>query len=144
VKAIQRYLENRYLELAQHRVDCYETDPVNIGILSRMDGVRIIGADYLDPLNHAVGNKYDVIIANPPFARNRDIDHIRMMYDDLAEGGRLVSCASAHWEYAKNKKEKEFCTWLYDELEADVMEIPAGTFKASGTMVEARIILIDK
>lgn len=84
------------------------------------------------------------IIANPPFSKNQDIDHIRKMYEVLKPGGRIVTIASNHWKHSRNKKEVKFVEWL-DEIGANYdEEIPAKTFQESGTTVSACIIIIDK
>jgi len=90
-----------------------------------------------------INHKYDRIIANPPFNKNQDIDHIRHMYDCLEKTGRLVSIASTHWERSKNTKETEFRKWL-DSVGAQVKNLPEGIFKVSGTMIRTKIIVIDK
>jgi methylase of polypeptide subunit release factors len=94
-----------------------------------------------DFLKSAPKGKYDRIIANPPFSKNQDIDHIRHMYGHLSGDGILVSVASNHWRECNNKKETEFREWL-SEKEAEIIEIPAGTFRESGTMISACIIRI--
>jgi hypothetical protein len=88
-------------------------------------------------------DRYNRIIANPPFSGNQDIDHIRHMYRHLSSGGILVSVASNHWRECNNKRETEFREWL-SEKDAEIIEIPAGTFKESGTMISACIIRIRK
>jgi 16S rRNA G1207 methylase RsmC len=88
-------------------------------------------------------SKFNAIIANPPFAKNQDIDHIKIMYNALATGGRMVTISSQHWAHSKNKKETEFRDWL-NEVSAEVIEIEKGRFKESGTLVGAYIIVIDK
>ena len=121
-------------------VDCYEIMDLNKGFLEKMPNANLIGSDFL---KFNVTNKYDKIIANPPFSKNQDIDHIRKMYSCLKEGGRLVSIASKHWQFSKNKKETEFMDW-FREMESTIFEIDAGEFKDSGTMVSTCIIILDK
>lgn len=71
------------------------------------------------------------------------IDHIRHMFSLLRNKGILVSIASKHWQVSNNKKEKEFKQWLKD-LNAEIIEIEAGKFKESGTMIGSVIIKIIK
>lgn len=85
--------------------------------------------------------KFDVIIANPPFSKNQDIDHIREMVEHSKQGGVVVTLASTHWINSSNKKEKEFKIWL-DRIGAHVEHIKAGAFKSSGTLIETVIITI--
>lgn len=86
---------------------------------------------------------YDKIIANPPFSKNQDIDHITRMYEVLAPGGRIVTVASKHWQFSQNKKETNFRSWI-EEIDADVYEIEPGAFKDSGTMVGSVVLVINK
>lgn len=88
-------------------------------------------------------NYYDRIIANPPFAKNQDIDHVERMYELLKPGGRIVSIMSPHWTFASNKKETAFREWI-EEVDAEVIKIEKGVFKDSGTMVNSVIVIIDK
>lgn len=120
-------------------VHCYEAMPVNQTILRKISTVKFLGEDFL---KHT-GDQFDRIIANPPFSRNQDIDHIRKMYSCLKPGGRLVTISSKHWQYSSNKKETEFKQWL-SEVDALVEEIEAGTFKESGAVVGGLIITINK
>lgn len=133
VKAINRVFPGT-------KVDCYELMPTNQTMLKKVTEANVIGEDFL---KEAGNKKYDRIIANPPFAKNQDIDHVRKMYDCLKSGGRLVSITSTHWDKSENKKEKEFKAWL-KSLKADVVEIEAGKFKESGTNISTMMVIINK
>ena len=117
----------------------FEIMDLNRSFLAKLDSFSLLGSDFLTECR----GHFDVIIANPPFAKNQDIDHIRHMYDRLNPGGRLVSIASVHWQSASGKKEQAFREWL-SERNAVIIPIEAGTFKDSGTMVAASIIIIRK
>jgi methylase of polypeptide subunit release factors len=134
VKAINKRLPNQI-------VDCYELMEVNRKILGGIHTVRIQGDDFLA---HASGFKfYDRIIANPPFNKNQDIDHIRHMYAFLKPKGVLVSASSTHWENVDRKKEREFRSWL-DGIGATIQPIEPDTFKESGTSVGGNLIIINR
>lgn len=133
VKAINRVLPDKV-------VDCYELMPTNIMILEKNPNVNLVGKDFLQENN---GVLYDRIIANPPFSKNQDIDHIREMYKRLDDGGAIVTIASLHWQTSNNRKETEFREWLY-KIDAYVRKVPAGMFKESGTVIETAIIFIRK
>jgi phospholipid N-methyltransferase len=90
-----------------------------------------------------IHTQYDKIIANPPFSKNQDIDHIRMMYEYLLPGGRIVSVASIHWKHGNEQKCRAFRDWL-DMLHAKIIDVPAGAFKESGTNIVTCIIVINK
>lgn len=118
----------------------YELMEENRQILKKMHAFHVIGEDFLQADE---SSKYDYIIANPPFSKNQDIDHIRKMYAVCEDGGRIVTIASKHWQFAKNKKETQFRAWLED-LGAEIIDLDNGEFKESGTMVSCCIIIIDK
>lgn len=133
IKAINRVFPDK-------EVFCYELNPINQNVLMEMYSTNLIGSDFL--ANNGE-RSYDRIIANPPFAKNQDIDHITEMYKLLNKGGRVVTIASKHWQYSSNKKEKGFREWL-DSVNAEIIEVEAGEFKDSGTSIASVIIVIDK
>ena len=135
VKAFHRRHPERFM-------DCIELMDLNRNILSKLEGVAILRVEK-DFLTADEGIKYDRIIANPPFAKNQDIDHIYKMWKCLRNGGRIVTIASKHWQLSNNKKEVAFKDWL-KSVDAIIQEIPAGTFKESGTTISAVILIIDK
>jgi hypothetical protein len=133
IKAIQRVFPGKV-------VNCYELSPINQNVLIKMHNVTLLGDDFLQANNPG---RCDRIVANPPFSKNQDIDHIYAMYKLLRAGGRIVTIASKHWQNSKNKKETKFRE-LLDDMGAKVIEIEAGEFKESGTIVSSVIIVIDK
>ncbi|AMR34149.1 hypothetical protein A0256_23205 [Mucilaginibacter sp. PAMC 26640] len=120
-------------------VDCYELMPLNQTFLRKLPNVRVLGEDYIA----ADTQRYDRIIANPPFSKNQDIDHIyKMANRSLKIGGKLVTIASKHWQLSNNKKEADFRNWL-TEINAEVYNIQAGEFKESGTSIATCVIIIQ-
>lgn len=87
--------------------------------------------------------RFDRVLMNPPFERMADIDHVRHAYDFLAEGGRLVSVMSPGPFFRTDRKAQEFGAWLA-EVGADIEDLPAQSFKASGTSVNAKLVTIVK
>ena len=122
-----------------------EKMPINRDILmKKYDGkVEFLRVEDDDFLNHPDEVKYDSIIANPPFSKNQDIEHIQKMYTLLQEGGTLVAISSTHWEHSQNNKERAFKQWL-DVVGAYQEDIPAGAFKESGTSIATKLIMIQK
>jgi len=120
--------------------DCFELMDVNRFILNKSDlRFNLIGNDFF---KHN-GKKYSKIIANPPFTKNQDIDHLKEMYECLSSGGILVCITSESWVKGSQKKQIDFKNWL-DEVEAEVIDIEKGSFKESGTMVGGKIVVIRK
>lgn len=120
-------------------VDCFELMPENIEILKKIPGVNIKGDDFTS----ADQGKYTKIIANPPFSKNQDIDHVKRMYDLLQEGGTLAAITSNHWTISEEKKCAAFRQWLLD-VGGEKYEIEEGAFKKSGTSVKTQAIVITK
>lgn len=113
-------------------VDCYELMPSNREVLKQLPNVNILGADFMEADN---AGEYDLIIMNPPFAKNQDIDHFRKAFSLLKKGGALCAILSMHWTFAKEKKCEEFRQWI-EEIEAvELRPIERGEFKESGTNV---------
>ncbi|WP_026959863.1 class I SAM-dependent methyltransferase [Aliagarivorans taiwanensis] len=102
-----------------------------------------IEADFMALGGEELGT-FDKIIANPPFTRGQDCDHIKKMFQvHLKPGGRLVAFASQSWMTGTTRKYLAFRQWLKDQG-ACVEEIEAGAFKTSGTNVQTVLITIDK
>lgn len=121
-----------------------ELMPLNRAFLNKIPNTVYLTDNFLKiPTSKNLRGMFHKIIANPPFSNNQDIDHIRAMYEVCAEGGRIVAVASNHWRYTSGKKETAFKQWI-NKLSAQVIDLPPGTFKESGTEIAACIIVIDK
>lgn len=120
--------------------DCYELMELNVKMLAKT-GLRynLIGNDFL---KHT-GKTYSRIVANPPFTKNQDIDHLLAMYECLGRGGRLVCITSESWVTGSQKKQAEFRAWL-EKVGAEVLDIEKGAFKESGTSAGGKIVIINK
>lgn len=115
---------------------------VNRSVLSKIDKTVHLEDDFLN-LAICRNHLFDIIIANPPFNKNQDIDHVLKMYKHLKDRGRIVTIMSKHWIDSKNKKETAFREFL-EEKEAQIIPIDAGEFKESGTNIATVIVIIDK
>lgn len=123
------------------QVDCCEINELNHAKLETIDGVLLTGNDFMQLVSYE--GYYDRVIANPPFSKNQDIDHIRKMYEVTKSGGRIVTLSSRHWAVSNNKKEKMFRAWL-KAINADVLPVAEGAFSESGTSIATYIIVINK
>jgi hypothetical protein len=133
IRAIHRAAPNvmaNYVELM----------PENLELLEKLKNINFLHYDF-EKLN--TGLKYSKIIANPPFANNQDMQHIKKMYAHLTEGGTLASIAGLNWTFAKTKQATEFREWL-QKVNAETHQIPKGAFKTSGTTIPATAIIIHK
>lgn len=124
-----------------HRMTAIELMPTNCDIM-RMNGKHVIEGDFLK-LAKTMYGQFDKVIANPPFSKNQDIDHIIQMYLCCKKGGKIITISGKHWQHANEKKCQQFKEWL-NEVGAEITEIEAGEFKESGTNIATCIIIINK
>ena len=122
----------------KRRIDCFELMEKNRVELTKLPAVNIVGNDFL--LAHG---RYDRIIANPPFSKQQDVDHVNLMYGLLNAGGVLVSVMSPGWKFRENKKSQAFRD-LVNETAEKVLMLPDGAFKESGTLVRTCIVKMRK
>lgn len=106
--------------------------------LLELKGFMVVGEDFLEHQN-----RYDRIVMNPPFERFQDIEHVRHAYSLLESGGRLVSVLSEAVFFRSEKKVEDFRAWL-EKVGAYVESNPADAFRASGTSVQTRNVVIQK
>ena len=88
-------------------------------------------------------NVFTRIVMNPPFAKHQDVDHILAAYGLLVPGGILVSVSSPSPFWRTDRKSVEFQNWI-QAVNAQVVDVPEGAFKESGTMLRTKIIKARK
>ena len=117
-----------------------ELHPANMQHMKeRFPGATPLAEDFMSLQSYS----FDRIIANPPFTRQQDVDHVTHMYELLNPGGVLVSVMSPGWQFRENRKSQAFRN-LIEETEAEVIDLPDGSFKQSGTMVRTCIVKMRK
>ena len=84
---------------------------------------------------------FDAVVANPPFTKNQDIDHFLKMFEHAEK--TVISVMSNHWRTCQNKKESQFREFL-EGFDTQIVDIPAGTFKESGTNISACLVILRK
>jgi len=115
-----------------------------------LKGYQVLGDDFLSDewperfswIDQSRG-LFDRIVMNPPFERQQDLEHIRHAYKFLATGGILVSVLSPSFEFRSDRKSTEFRDWL-QEVNATWENLPDGAFKASGTGVSTRLLVVER
>jgi hypothetical protein len=162
LKAIQRSID--YLI---HMPCYYELMPQNRLKLEEIDFIDDLGEDFMT--HNSL--KFDKIIANPPFTKHQDIEHLRHMYDHLLTEGTVVCITSISWMQGTQKKPTAFRDWLADDAEGTsdnfdwgqfsrigtdtqfyrkngdrvyIEMVESGAFKQSGTSVKTAIVVIEK
>ena len=133
IRAIRR-------QLPIAKIDTYELMEQNQKILKKIPAVNLLGNDFLlaDETK-----KYSRIICNPPFTKHQDVDSFYKAWNCLAIGGKLVSIMSKSWQHQDISKAVSFRNFL-DDICSDVIEVPAGAFKESGTNIATVIVVADK
>lgn len=79
---------------------------------------------------------------NPPFANLQDVDHVTHAFNFLKPGGRLVAIMGEGAFFRQDRKAQEFRALL--DVHGISEQLPAGSFEASGTNVNTRIVILDK
>lgn len=99
------------------------------------DEVNLIEGDFLQtPLRKG---EFDRIVMNPPFSGNQDLTHVARALTLLAPGGILVAIMSP------NTARTAFTDLIFGH-DFEIEEVPAGTFKESGTNIATIILIIRK
>ena len=130
--AILRGLEKHTSNLYWSELDEENASKIDIGIQ--------VGKDFLKVSPDCM--PFDRIVMNPPFSRQRDIDHVFHALKFINHG-ILVSVMSPSIKYRTNKKTTEFKEFLGDYTH-EIIELPEKSFKASGTMINTVILKVIK
>lgn len=85
----------------------------------------------------------DVVVMNPPFARQADIDHVLHATTFLRPGGRLAAIMSASVLFRANKKTVDFRRWV-ESLGGVFEALPDGSFTVSGTNAATVMLSLTK
>ncbi len=88
---------------------------------------------------------YDVVVMNPPFAKDQDIEHVEHAWTFVRPGGRLVSIMSAGWSYPAPRLKKRRAFKAFVNAHGGRIEILGGdAFKALGVNVHSVMLRLDK
>lgn len=92
---------------------------------------------------------YDRVLMNPPFDRERDIDHVMHAWKFLKPGGILVAIMSAGTEFRETKKSAAFRKFAakhstYNWQNKWCHQLPDGSFASVGTNVNTIIVQLEK
>ncbi len=127
----------------KHHVTCVEIQP------ELAEGLRASGLYAIvhnrDFLTLSMGElrAYDLIVMNPPFDMQRDIDHVMHAWKFLKPGGELIAIMSAGVEFRQNKKAVTFRK-LVETHKGRFTDLPAGSFTEVGTNVNTCFVRVTK
>lgn len=128
------------LAVGEHAiVDCVEIDPGR-SLSLRRAGLynQVLDVNFL-ALEPAAF--YDRVIMNPPFDRERDIDHVVHAMKFLKPDGLLIAVMSAGTEFRQTKKSEAFRK-LIDSKNGKWQDLPAGSFASTGTYVNTMLLKV--
>lgn len=144
LKAIERnfYLDSGFLN---GKVFWWEIDPTNAVHVQALGIGCKIGDDFLKARPDEVP-PLDRIIMNPPFSMNgsgsqTDIDHVTHAMKFVQSGGIIVSVMSPAIKFRNNKKTSDFRV-LLNKFKHEIIDVPDGAFKESGTMIKTVIVKV--
>lgn len=124
-------------------VDVIEVQPaLASGLLQEGIYNRVICADFLTIKPEAL-SPYDIIVMNPPFDWERDIDHVSHAFKFLKPGGTLHAIMSAGTEFRETRKAAAFRNLVADHR-GRFEDMPAGSFAEVGTYVNTVVLTITK
>ena len=100
--------------------------------------------EHMDFMDFTLPQKFDAVIMNPPFEELQDVDHVMHAYKFLIAGGVLVSVMSESPFFRSDKKSVAFRGWLESVGNCKTEMLSSGSFKESGTGVNARLVVIAR
>ncbi|WP_420408676.1 methyltransferase [Hoeflea sp.] len=103
-------------------------------------GANLAGSDFTE---FEPGTAFDFVIMNPPFEKGQDAEHVQRAFDMLKPGGRLVSVMSPGPFFRSDRKSEAFRDW-FDDHGGERLDLPAGSFKESGTGTASIVVVLDK
>jgi predicted RNA methylase len=123
-------------------VTCVEINPQTARSLERQ-GFETIPQDFLT-VAPTPKLQFDRVVMNPPFAGNQDIAHVTHALKFLKPGGKLVAVMGKGFTFGEAKPRREFRQLMADLGGRILCDLPAGTFKESGTDVATVVVGITK
>jgi hypothetical protein len=107
--------------------------------IARLKGHHVEVRDFLEA---ELEPKFDLVVMNPPFEKEADIEHVLHAVTLTKPGGRVMAIMNEHTFFSTTQKAKEFRAYL-EALGAYDEKLPDGSFKESGTGVGTRFVVID-
>jgi len=99
-------------------------------------GYNVACGDFLD---YEASEPFDLIVMNPPFSKEQDIDHVLHAWKMLRLGGLLVAIMSSGAVQRSNtKKVLAFRDWI-NQVGGSIIENEAGAFERSDALVKTGV-----
>ncbi len=134
--AIASELVKRYPEA---NLSLVEVNPT-LGEILKSKGFAVDNSDFL---SIEPSMAFDAVIMNPPFENLADMAHVQHAFKFLRPGGVVVSVMSPAAFFRSNASAVAFREW-FESVGGEVEDLPGGSFIASGTGVETKLVVIRK
>lgn len=117
-----------------------ELDETNVRFLHEKN-YQVFWGDFLG----MEGLKPTKVIMNPPFSKSQDVQHVCRAYEIMETGGILVAIINENslMRAKTNIHCKKFIE-LLNSIKHEIIHLPEGTFKESGTMINTVIVKLYK
>lgn len=138
-------LARRCLDFAA--VDCCEVQPHLAEQLRADNRYGNVWCQDFMALDPSVTGLYDRVVMNPPFDRERDIDHVMHAWKFVKPGGMLHAIMSAGTEFRETRKAeafRQFATKHKTTWRDPFSDLPPGSFSEAGTNVNTVIVRLRK
>lgn len=105
-------------------------------------GFKVVGTDFIDFVKrHDEVIRYNLIAANPPFSKGREIEHVSGMLDMADTVVTVMSPAIIFRDTSAVRRLKDKLTPFFNW---EIEELPEGSFKESGTNVNSIILFAER
>jgi len=124
-------------------VTCVERDTERRRKLPRGPSCEVSSHDDF-MLYKTPADRFQRVVMNPPFAKvgiGDHLAHVMHAYSMLDRGGILVSVLPSSVSFRRDRRHAEFRAWL--EERGEIRQLPEGSFKESGTNVNAIVALME-
>lgn len=124
-------------------IDAIEIHPARCEVLRATQGdfCNVIEGNFLDRQPVEI---YDLILGNPPFHGTHYMDHVKMAYSMLKNGGRMRFILPVTAVIGSTARHAQFHRWLDGCGSYNWSDLPAESFAESGTMINTTILSIWK
>lgn len=122
-------------------VTAVEVDPGRCSYLRQLPIKSVLNANFLGLTATPV---FDVVVMNPPFVGTHYVSHVMHAYEFVVSGGLLFTILPATARYSETGDHAKFREWVDSLYSTQWTDLPAGSFKASGTNINTVMLRIRK
>jgi predicted RNA methylase len=87
---------------------------------------------------------FDLVVMNPPFAKDQDIDHVLHAWKFVRPGGRLVSIMSCGWLRPTRLKKRTAFHEFTEEFAAEITGLGGDAFESVGVHAHTVMVRLHK